>query len=253
MTPTIARTTISMQGRLSKMIEMYKYWRKNKRQIKMTITYLNSYHVKVLKRGGRLSEVSLDNIYSKLVLILWTSLAEVEFHILITENEYFTKPFVEHTDISTKSESEKWLALVDYFFRYNYLHRQDRELDVLSLGDTNFHRYETITRVIREDLGHFIKLRNRLAHGQWAVAFNDVGFEKNQELTTEIWTLSKKEIMLLKSFVTNLPHLIKPLIISRQTFERDYDKYMHRILKAKYDADLKYEWILRHRNESRNG
>lgn len=209
----------------------------------MTITYLNRFHVRVLRREQRLSDISLDNIYSKLVLILWTSLAEVEFHILITENEHFTKAFVQRTNISAKSEVEKWLALIDYFFRDKYLHRQDRDLTILNLGDTNYHRYETLTEIIREDLGHFIELRNKLVHGQWAVAFNYVGFRKNQELTKDIWTLSKKEIMLLKSFVTNLPPLVKLLVTSSQAFERDYDKYVHRVLKAKKDADLKYEWI----------
>jgi hypothetical protein len=226
---------------------MYKHWRKNKRQIEMTITYLNRFHVNALRREQKLSEICLDNIYSKIMLILWVSLAEVQFNLLVTENEHFTKTFLESTDISNKSEVGKWLALIDYFFKDRYFRKQDRELNVLNLGDTNYHRYETLVKVVTEDLKIFIELRNRLAHGQWAVAFNYTYLEKNQTLTNHIWRLSKKDIMLLKAFIANLPPLLELLITSRETFERDYDKYMHRIIKAKNDADLKFEWIKKQR------
>ena len=223
---------------------MFKYWKKNKRQIMMTITHLNRFHLNALKRDLKLSEISLDNIYSKLVLILWVSLIEVEFNILITENEFVTTPFVSKINISNKSEVRKWLVLIDYFFKEQYFHKQDRELNIINLGDTNYHRYETLSKLIKDDLGLFVELRNRLAHGQWSVAFNYTGEVKNQKLTANIWLLSKKDIMLLKSFVRNIPILVKMLISSRNTFERDYDKYTNRITKAKHDASLKSKWVL---------
>jgi len=223
---------------------MFRYWKKNRRQIKMTITHLNRFHLNALHRGSKLSEVSLDNIYSKLVLILWVSLLEVEFNILITEQNIFTQTFILKNNISGKSEVGKWISLIDYFFKEQYFHKQDRELDIINLGDINYHRYETLSRLIKDDLRPFIELRNRLAHGQWSVAFNCTAVERNQKLTTLIWSLSKKEIMLLKSFVANVPILVRMLISSRNTFERDYDRYINRIIKAKHDADMKYRWIL---------
>ena len=210
----------------------------------MTITHLNRFHLNALHRGSKLSEVSLDNIYSKLVLILWVSLLEVEFNILITEQNIFTQTFILKNNISGKSEVGKWISLIDYFFKEQYFHKQDRELDIINLGDINYHRYETLSRLIKDDLRPFIELRNRLAHGQWSVAFNCTAVERNQKLTTLIWSLSKKEIMLLKSFVANVPILVRMLISSRNTFERDYDRYINRIIKAKHDADMKYRWIL---------
>lgn len=211
----------------------------------MTIIYLNSFHRRALTRDSRLSEIALDNIWAKLMLVLWISLAEVEFNILLTEHYHFTEAFLTYADINRKSETDKWLALIDYFFREKYFGNQRRELDEMNLGSTNYYHYCTLRQIIREDLGSFIELRNRIAHGQWAVAFNYTGFEKNQELTTRAWKLSKKQIMLLKAFVTNLPPLIRALITSRATFERDYDKYVHRIIRAKHDADMKFEWILK--------
>lgn len=229
--------------------ELFKSWRKNKRQIHMTIIHLNRFHRRALAKDSRLSEIALDNIWAKLMLILWTSLAEVEFNILLTEHYHFTKAFLTYTNINRKSATDKWLALVDYFFRDKYFRNQQRKLDEMNLGSTNYQRYFKLRQIIQEDLGPFIELRNRIAHGQWAVTFNYTGFEKNQELTTHAWKLSKKQIMLLKAFITNLPPLIRALITSRATFERDYDKYVNRIVKAKHDADMKFEWILTQRKQ----
>jgi len=48
---------------------------------------------------------------------------------------------------------------------------------------------------------------------------------------------------LIKSISKNLPPLMKLLITSRKTFERDIDRYMHKLLKAQNDAEMKYEWL----------
>ena len=225
---------------------MYKYWKKNKRQIQQTIIHLNRFHIGALRKRQKLNELSLDNIYSKLILPLWTSLAEVEFHLLITQHEQLTKPFLDKVDLSNKPETDRWLALVEYFFKDKYLNNQKRELNKLNLGVTHYHRYETLIKIISEDLKPFVELRNRLAHGQWAVAFNSVGGAKNQKFTTQAWILSKKDMILLKAFVTNLPPLVELLMTSKKTFERDYDKYVHRILLAKKDVDLRFAFILSH-------
>jgi hypothetical protein len=215
----------------------------------MTIIHLNRFHRRALAKDSKLSEIALDNIWAKLMLVLWTSLAEVEFNILLTEHYHFTKAFLTHIDITRESTTDKWLALVDYFFRDNYFRNQHRKLDEMNLGSTSYYRYCKLRQIIQEDLGPFIELRNRIVHGQWAVTFNYTGFEKNQELTTYAWKLSKKEIMLLKAFITNLPPLIRALITSRATFERDYDKYVNRIIKAKHDADMKFERMLKQRKQ----
>lgn len=225
------------------MDEIAKSWKKNKRQIKMTIDFLNRSHVESLRKGWKLNELSLDNVYSKMQVILWMSQLEVEFNLLITENYHFTKSFINEIDIDNLSTIEKWNILNDYFFKAQYFGRQDRELNELNLGLTNFSRYVAIHNFINENLKVFVEIRNKLAHGQWAVSFNTSGKGKNQQITTSIWRLSKKEIMLIKSISKNLPSLMKLLITSKKTFERDVDRYMHRLLKAQKDADIKYEWV----------
>jgi len=225
------------------MDDYFKHWKKNKRQIKMTIDFLNKVHVESLRKELKLNELTLDNMYSKIQLILWMSQLEVEFNLLLSENEHFTKVFMEEINIDELSIVAKWSSLNDYFFKAQYFGRQDRELNELNLGLTNFSRYTSIHNFINKNLKLFVEMRNKLAHGQWAVSFNRSGNDKNQIITTSIWKLSKKEIMLIKSISKNLPPLTKLLITSRKTFERDVDRYMHKLLKAQIDADMKYEWL----------
>ena len=225
------------------MDDYVKSWKKNKRQIKMTIDFLNKVHVKSLRKDWKLNEISLDNIYSKIQLILWMSQLEVEFNLLVFENEYFTKDFMDTVNIDNLSIVEKWNSFNDYFFKTQYFGRQDRELNELNLGLTNFSRYTAIHNFIHNNLKPFVEMRNKLAHGQWAVSFNRAGSGKNPKTTASIWKLSKKEIMLIKSISKNLPPLMKLLITSRKTFERDIDRYMHKLLKAQNDAEMKYEWL----------
>ncbi len=213
----------------------------------MTITHLNRFHLRAVRKETKVSDLSLDNIFSKLILVLWVSLIEVEYNILISENEHFTKKYCDNTNYSKKTLVEKWELLLDFFFKEQYFKNQERELNITNLGHTVFYRYDTLKKIIQNDLNLFVELRNKIAHGQWAVALNCDLLQKNQTLTTHIWTLTKKEMMLVKSLHKNLPPIFKLLIQSKNIFERDYDKYINRMIKAKKDADLKYNWIKRRR------
>lgn len=211
----------------------------------MTITHLNRFHLRAARKDTKVSDLSLNNIFSKLLLGLWVSLLEIEFNLLITENEHFTKSFLKEISISRKTLTQKWKALLDYYFKKIYFKKQDRALTISNLGHTAFHRYETLKNIIQKDLALFVELRNRVAHGQWAVAFNTDLLDKNQDLTTHMWKLTKKEMLLLKSLHKNLPPIFKLLITSKKTFERDYDKYINRIIKGKADNDLIYAWLIK--------
>ncbi len=228
------------------MAEIAAQWKKNRRQIRLVIQHLNSLHGRALKKGTKFNELPLDNIYSKLILPLWVSILEIEFNILLCESPAFTRKFVDYTNLGSLSEYDKWTVLTTYFFKEQYLKgNHKRELTEITIGDTNYHRYCTIIEVIDNDIKPFIELRNRIAHGQWAVAFNIGGSDTNQKITQKAWTLSKRDLILLKAFVENLPPLLKVLIVSKETFERDYDQLMNRINLAKKDVDIRLAWLLK--------
>ncbi len=155
-----------------------KYWKQNKRQVLMTITHINRFHIRAARKDTKISDLSLNNIFSKLLLGLWVSLFEIEFNILINENEHFAKNFLKGINIAKKTLTQKWFLLLKYYFKQQYFKKQYRTLTITNLGHTTFYRYETLKNIIQKDLALFVELRNRVAHGQWAVAFNVELLEK---------------------------------------------------------------------------
>lgn len=222
-------------------IEIEKYLLKNKRQIEMAITHLTSFHGRSVTKGTKLNDVSLDNIFSKLILPLQISILEIEFNRIVNRNSTkILKPAIDSNLFQKKTLTEKWTILLKFLYTEKYLKPNGKFLTSVSIGDTAFHRYQTVNDLITKDLNAFVELRNRLSHGQWDIAFNHDILIKNQDLTTAVWTLTKKEIMIIKAFVSNLPILIALLTQSQNAFEKDYDKYVGKIQRAIQDADFKY-------------
>ena len=220
-------------------ISRQKFWRKNRRQLHMMICYLDRKHLESLGGYKKLSEIPLDNLYSKLLVILWTSLIEVEFNIIICDYNLW------HLGLEKFSETNSWFKLIEHYFLNHY---NQKKLSEVTLGCTAFHRFKTLSNVITKDLQFFIELRNKFAHGQWAIAFSGSQI-KNDKLTASIYTLTRKEIYLLRAIYKNLPSLTRLLAGSRTAFERDFDVYLNRIIRAKNDADLKFKWVLDQQNK----
>lgn len=217
-----------------------KYLLKNKRQIQMAITHLTSFHGRAATKRTRLNDVSLDNIFAKLILPLQVSILEIELNIIVNKHNTIFSSLLASSDFSRKTLTEKWVAVLVFLFEERYLKGNGKDINEISIGDTNFHRYDTLLKLVSRELNSFIELRNRLAHGQWGIAFNHDVLVKNQKLTTSAWTLSKKETMVINAFVSNLPILFKLLSVSKTAFEGGYDRYIGKMQRAVKDADIKY-------------
>lgn len=165
----------------------------------------------------------LDNLFAKLILPLWVSLLEIEFNLIAYDKHPCALQFRKNVNFEGLAETEKWLNLNDFLFKERYLNNQKRKLTKTSLGDTACYRYETLNKIVENDISPFINLRNRIAHGQWSVAFNSLGMAKNQQLTQRAWTLSKKDLMIFKILLENFPLLLRNLMSSKNTFEKNYD------------------------------
>lgn len=220
--------------------------KKNKRQVKLGIKLLNPLHLRAVRKGTKCNEITLDNLYSKMLLVMWVSMLEIEFDLLLYDPIFglYLEKFLIDKNINNLSEINKWRVLVEFCFRKQYLNNNLKtSISVISLGDTSFHRYLNLLDILEKDIKPYVELRNRLAHGQWSIAFNDSDFEKNQKITQFVWTISKKDLMLLKSYIKNFPTLIRSLLLSKKTFESTYDKYVNRINLAKNDIDKRYAWL----------
>jgi hypothetical protein len=220
--------------------EIEKYLLKNKRQILMAITHLSSFHGRAVSKKTKINEVTLDNVFAKLILPLQISLFEIELNIIINKHNALFMPLISSSGFSKKPLTERWIKVLLFLFEEKYLKGKGKIMDEVSIGNTNFHRYNTLRNLISKELDSFIELRNRLAHGQWGIAFNNDALIKNQDLTTAAWTLSKKETMVINAFANNLPILFKLLSTSKSAFESSYDLYIGKIQRAIKDANIKY-------------
>lgn len=222
--------------------ELLKSLRMNKRQVKLAINHLNSFHVRAVKTDSKVNELSLDNVFAKQILPLWVSLFEIELDILLYQNPIF-EPLRNDSQFSRETEINRWLRVIDIAFRSAYNIKPSQQLNIKTLGDTNFHRYKKVLGTVKDSLSIYVEMRNRIAHGQWAIAFGSYNRSKNQELTQKAWTLSKKDMMTIKVYYKNLPPLIHNLCLSSSAFDHVYDRHMYRINIVESEIDERFKWL----------
>lgn len=120
------------------------------------------------------------------------------------------------------SIEQSWLKLIDEAFAARRNLRSSAVPARLNFTDTA--RRNELVRIIREDLGPLITLRNTLAHGQWHRTLNSertsISNERMQMLnTTRLWHLITKANLL-----EHLVKIIHDLSVTENAFERDFDK-----------------------------
>lgn len=199
----------------------------------MTITHLNRFHIRAVRKDTKVSELSLDNIFAKIIIGLWISLLEVEYELL-------------NIKVGLKKEKDslkdKYLKLVDRLFQEKYLNNSGKNINQRNLGHDSYQRYKTLNDIINNELANFIEIRNKIAHGQWHVAFSDSG-NVNNDITAHVWKLSKKDLLILKALVMNIPAILNTLFQSNKTFERDFDKIINKVLLSKGDNEIRFGWL----------
>ena len=94
--------------------------------------------------------------------------------------------------------------------------------------------------VLDNYIAPFIELRNKLAHGQWHVALTNDGTDKNPEMTATVWTLSKKELLLMKAITQATVRLFGMLIAGKKQFESEFDKVFAKIDLAATEIEKRY-------------
>lgn len=99
-------------------------------------------------------------------------------------------------------------------------------------------------KILEEEIIVSISIRNKLAHGQWAVAFNNDGSDKQQDITAKIWKLTKKDTIILKNVVDNFLNLIEFLVASKNKFEEKYDLHVNKIETTKDHMKTKFQWVI---------
>lgn len=160
--------------------------------------------------------------YTKLLSYLITCWTEVRVLKLAYEPIAFTQHEVNEI-ISSATLADKWITALDISISKAYRINQHANI-ANQLVFTPRVRYNEIKNLINTDLVSSIELRNRIAHGQWKIAFTNDLRSISTPLTGQLRIENIVTLQLKKKLLTGLSALIHDLAVSPPTFERDFDK-----------------------------
>ena len=117
-----------------------------------------------------------------------------------------------------------WLFTIELAFRKRY-NIPRAQLSESSLNHSIHSRYTSIVEMVDLDLRSIVEVRNKLAHGQWRYPLNSDNNDVSQE---HMDSLRKENILSLqykKQLINHLSNIIHDLVVSKPTFERDFDRH----------------------------
>lgn len=213
---------------------------KNRTQIRKAITQLNRSLNQAIKDNNK----ELEKANVRMIMILYAAYLESTLSYLL----YFYGAQIKMVSvdyiIEKKTVHERWCHFIDFCFRRNFLGGKRRALTLVNLNHTNFNRYTYLKSMVDNEVRAIIEIRNKLAHGQWAVAFNSDGDDKNVEVTTRLWTLTKKDVLVTKNIVNKFTEIMDALISSEEYFSSIFDDAVGALEENKVAHEERYNMIL---------
>ncbi len=213
---------------------------KNRTKIRKAITQLN----RSLNQAIKENKKELENANIRMMMILYAAYLESTLSYLLYFHGAQIKIVSVNYIIEKSTVHDRWHHFIDFCFRRNFLRGKRRALNLVNLKHTNFNRYNYLKSMIDNEIRAIIEIRNKLAHGQWAVAFNSDGDDKNHEVTTKIWTLSKKDVMAAKNIVTKFTEIMDALISSKEHFSSIFDDAVGALEENKIAHEEQYTMML---------
>lgn len=166
--------------------------------------------------------------FVRLYAFLLGAWAECRLCKLVYEPNGFNEE--ERTDIRSRStQFEQWHTTVEIAFRKRY-NVPKAPLSDESLAHSTYSQYTTILDMLEQDLRPIIELRNKLAHGQWVYPLDNTGDDVAQEQMGVLRVENLLSLQFKKALVSHLSDVIHDLVVSRPTFERDFDKHCRAIV-----------------------
>ena len=201
--------------------DLYRFHVLNSRKIKSSIKLIETQTREIICVGNKNDIKNMESTYLLLIAI-W---AESVFNKVLYEPNGFSpkdRLFITGNGQNI-SQVDKWEKLVEISFRKHYK-IPHAALQSHNLPHSAFSRYETLNKIIENELKPIITLRNGLAHGQWLYIFNTKG---DEIVTDQMRMRSKENFLSLKQKKNLLNHFFKiiiDLIVSKSTFNRDFDE-----------------------------
>lgn len=126
----------------------------------------------------------------------------------------------------------QWQTAIEMAFRKQYkIPRAPLTQNILP--HSAFSRYKTLSEMLKDELQPIIELRNKLAHGQWIYLLNSEGDDIAQTQMNKLRVENLLSLQFKRNLITYLSSVIHDLVVSKPTFERDFDNHFRAIIETK--------------------
>jgi hypothetical protein len=194
------------------MIEIYRASVQNVRELKKQRTNLRRLFNKAIIKHDNPSL----NVITKLYALLYSSFAEVCFLKMIHTPYGFSETFI--TEIfKQRNLEEQWLKSIECAF--------SQVLSMPNKGEIQ-NKKQILIRHLNKYIIEPSQIRNKIAHGQWAIALNSENTKINRDTTTKIASLDFVKVDILFEVYEKIAQAVEDLIESpHKTHFRDF--YLH--------------------------
>jgi hypothetical protein len=128
------------------------------------------------------------------------------------------------------SQVNRWRTTIDLAFAKRY--RLSGTFRKEALPATARLRYDELRQILDRDLKPLIELRNSLAHGQWVYPLTNDELSVSTQQKLALSSENSLTIKLKGNLIAAFTNVINDLVVSKPTFERDYDKHFRVIESA---------------------
>lgn len=197
-------------------------------------------------------EISIS-AFMRLYALMLGAWAECRLRKLIYEPQGFNE--VERNAIRVENtQLKQWQKAVELAFRRQYkIPKAPLSVDVLP--HSAYARYDTLLKMLADDLGSIIELRNKLAHGQWIYPLSSDGNDVAQEQMNALRVENLLSLQFKKTLIESLSSAIHDLVVSKPTFERDFDNHLRVIVETQRNLKKRdyQKWAKNMRNKYQRG
>jgi len=207
--------------------KLYQFHVANLREIDRAIERVARSLRAAVSQGDEIAVSSFMRLYA-LLLGAW---AECRLRKLVYEPKGFDDP-ERGTICAENTQLKQWQKAVEVAFRRQYKVPK-APITAGVLPHSAHSRYEALSDTLAKDLGSIIELRNKLAHGQWVYPLNNDGDDVAQEQMDALRVENLLSLQFKKRLLESLSAAIHDLVVSRPTFERDFDNHFRLIVETR--------------------
>ncbi len=176
-------------------------------------------------------DAATESAFMRVYALLLGSWAECRLRKLLYEPISFDDS--DRTKVrSQTTQMRQWEKTLEIAFRRQYGRRKG-PLNEASIPHSAFTRYRTLTDLLSTDLVSIIELRNKLAHGQWVFPLNKDGDDVAQEQMDALRNENLLALQFKKALIESLSAAIHDVVVSKPTFERDFDAHFRTIVETR--------------------